>query len=92
MNNLKIKIQDDLPITLKLSNATSSLHVDSMTYVASYSLNVPLTDPTIPENYQGQLIFEMVRDSRLVWSIYFWRDIKSTLSPSWSELKGRLSY
>jgi hypothetical protein len=30
-----------------------------------------------------------VRDSRLVWSIYFWRDIKGTLSPSWSELKGR---
>jgi len=89
MNNLKVKIPDELPITLIFSNVSSSLHGDSITFVASYSLNVPLNDATIPSNYQGELIFELVRDSRLVWSIYFWRDIKGTLSPSWSELKGR---
>jgi hypothetical protein len=90
MNNIKVKIPDQLPITLILSGESSSLHGDSITFVASYSLNVPLNDATIPSNYQGELIFELVRDSRLVWSIYFWRDIKGTLSPSWSELKGRL--
>jgi hypothetical protein len=89
LNNLKIKIPDEMPMTLILSNSSSSLHGDSITFVASYSLNVPISDGTIPINYQGELIFEMVRDSRFVWSIYFWRDIKSSNSPSWSELKGR---
>jgi hypothetical protein len=36
------------------------------------------------------LKFSMIRDSRLIWSIYLWQDIKSTQLPSWSELKGRL--
>jgi len=89
LNNLKIKIPDELPITLTLSNPSQSVHGDSITYVASYSLNVPLNETTIPSNYQGELIFELVRDSRFVWSIYFWRDIKRSDSPSWSELKGR---
>lgn len=89
LNNLKIKIPDPQPVTLVLSNTSSSLHGDSVTFVASYSLNAPVSDPTIPANYQGELIFEIVRDSRLVWSIYFWRDIKRGTSPSWSELKGR---
>ena len=89
LNNLNIKIPDELPITLTLSNPSQSVHGDSITYVASYSLNVPLNETTIPSNYQGELIFELVRDSRFVWSIYFWRDIKRSDSPSWSELKGR---
>lgn len=89
LNNLKVKIPDELPITLILSNSSSSVHGDSITFVASYSLNVPLNEITIPTNYQGELIFELVRDSRFVWSIYFWRDIKRSDSPSWSELKGR---
>lgn len=90
ISNLKIKVPDELPITLALSNSSSSLHGDSITFVASYSLNVPLNDASIPTNYQGELIFELVRDSRFVWTIYFWRDIKRNDSPSWSELKGRL--
>ncbi len=89
LNNLKVKIIDDLPITLTLSNSSQSVHGDSITFVSSYSLNVPLNDASIPSNYQGEMIFELIRDSRFVWSIYFWRDIKRTESPSWSELKGR---
>ena len=89
LNNLKIKIPDDLPITLSLTNSSSSVHGDSITYIASYSLSTPFSDATIPTNYQGELIFELIRDSRFVWSIYFWRDIKRSNSPSWSELKGR---
>lgn len=87
--NLIAKIPDELPITLSLSNSTSSSHGDSVTYVASYSLNVPIVDVTVPSNYQGELIFELIRDSRSVWTVYFWRDIKRSDSPSWSELKGR---
>jgi hypothetical protein len=89
LNNLKIKIPDEQPITLVLSNTSSSLHGDSITIVASYSLNVPIIDAAIPSNYQGELIFELIRDSRSVWNIYFWRDIKQSELPSWSALKGR---
>lgn len=89
-NNMIIKVPDEQPITLSLTNTSSSLHGDSITYVASYSLSIPFTDTSIPANYQGDLIFEMIRDSRFIWSIYSWRDIKRGDSPSWSELKGRL--
>lgn len=89
LRNLRAKVPDALPVTLIISNTSSSSHGDSLTFSASYSLNVPLNDLTIPANYQGELIFELVRDSRAIWSIYFWRDIKRPDSPSWSELKGR---
>ena len=51
--------------------------------------NQPSLELNIPSDYQGDLIFELVKDSRSVWSIYSWRDIKKGDSPSWSELKGR---
>lgn len=89
LRNLKVKIPDNKPIELVLFNSSQSIHGDSITYVASYSLNAPVTDASIPSNYQGELIFELIRDTRSVWSIYFWRDIKGANSPSWSELKGR---
>ncbi len=89
LRNLRVKVPDALPITLIITNSSSSSHGDSLTFTASYSLNVPHNDLSIPSNYQGELIFELVRDSRSVWSIYFWRDIKRADSPSWSELKGR---
>jgi hypothetical protein len=79
-----------LPITLILSNTNFSLQADSLVYTAFYSLSVPFQDASIPQNYQGNLIFYMLRDN-LIWKIYFWQDIKSSESPSWSELKGRFS-
>lgn len=80
----------DLPITLLLSNENFSQQTDSLVYTASYSLSVPFTNPGLIQNYQGDLIFYMLRDN-LVWKIYFWQDIKSSDSPSWSELKGRFA-
>lgn len=91
-NNMKIKVTEGFPITLTISNATSSQQTDSIIYAASYSLNVPHNDTGIPNNYQGELRFDMVRDARSVWTIFFWQDNKSTDLPSWSELKGRLFY
>jgi hypothetical protein len=88
--NLISRIPSDVPVTLVITNTNSSQLGDSIIYSASYTLNVPFTDSSIPSLYQGDLKFSMIRDSRLVWSIYLWLDIKSTQSPSWSELKGRL--
>jgi hypothetical protein len=89
-DNLKAKITSDSSITLTLSNVSENPLGDSLIYTASYSLNVPTTDKTLPSVYQGTLIFSMIRDSRSVWSIYYWQDTKSSSSlPSWSELKGR---
>jgi len=90
-NTLKSKVTANLAITLTLSNVSESPEGDSLVYMASYYLNVPTNDATLPQNYQGTLIFNMIRDSRNVWAIYYWQDSKnsSTNLPSWSELKGR---
>jgi hypothetical protein len=88
--NLIVRIPSGLQVTLVITNPNSSQVGDSLIYSASYTLNVPFIDSSIPSLYEGDLKFSMVRDSRLVWSIYLWQDIKSTQYPSWSELKGRL--
>jgi hypothetical protein len=88
--NLKSKIPTGLQITVVFSNTNSSQQGDSLIYSASYSLNIPFSDATYPSLYQGDLKFYMIRDSRLVWSIYLWEDIKRTNDLSWSDLKGRL--
>ena len=89
-NNLISKVQKDQPITLNLSNISSSPQGDSLFYTASYFINIPSISADIQPNYQGELRFSMVRDSRAIWTIYFWQDTKNSNLPSWSELKGRL--
>jgi hypothetical protein len=89
-NNLKTKVDANITITLTLSNESSSPQGDSLFYSASYFLNVPSNSSEVPQNYQGELRFNMVRDSRAVWVIYYWQDTKNSNLPSWSELKGRL--
>jgi len=84
------RVPVDFPISLSLSNENySSLSGDSLVYSATYSLNLPVSssDP-IPQNYAGNLQFNMLRDSRSEWVIYYWKDTKSESLPSWSELKG----
>jgi len=90
LNNLKNKVEANSPITLTLSNVSTSPLGDSLYYTASYFLNIPTSSSDIPNNYQGELRFNMIRDSRSIWSIYFWQDTKNSNLPSWSELKGRL--
>jgi len=89
-NNLITKVQKDQPITLNLSNVSSSSQGDSLFYTASYFINIPSISADIQSNYQGELRFNMIRDSRAIWTIYFWQDTKNSNLPSWSELKGRL--
>jgi hypothetical protein len=93
-NNLVVKIPSDLPITLELTNESYTPLGDSTIYSASYTLNVPTQDQSLPSTYQGTLIFGMIRDSRSIWCIYNWQDSKSSSSslPTWSDLKGRMNY
>ena len=53
-NNLITKVDINSPITLTLSNISSSSFGDSLVYSASYSLNVPSTSSDLPTNYQGE--------------------------------------
>jgi hypothetical protein len=91
-NNLITKVKSDAQITISLNEISESTLGDSVLYTASYALNIPFSDSNLPQDYQGDLTFKMIRDSRSVWVIYYWQDNKSTEVPSWSELKGRLSY
>ena len=89
-NSISNKIPVDFPISLTLSDQNfSSLSGDSIIYSATYFLNLPVsTGDPFPKNYAGNLQFNMLRDSRSEWVIYFWKDTKSETLPSWSELKG----
>lgn len=88
--NMINRISDEKQITLNLSNPLfGSPQGDSLIFTASYSLSVPHNEKNIPTVFEGDLSFNMLRDSRKIWSIYFWRDTKSNELPTWSELKGR---
>ena len=86
-NNMKTSVPDELPVTLTFSNSSTSVFGDSLKYTAQYFLNVPqrTTDPLI---FEGNVEFNMERDSRSVWVIYLWKDNAIEDKPSWSDLKG----
>ncbi len=86
-NNVKSTVPDEMPITLSLSNQSFTFLGDSLRYTAQYFLNVPQLNSD-PQIYEGSLEFSMVRDSRSVWVIYFWKDNAIEDKPSWSDLKG----
>ncbi len=93
--NMSIKVSDNSQIVLTLNESSRNNFGDSTFYTASYILDVPFVNSNseiTPITYEGTLTFKMVRDSRSVWSIYFWQDNKNTTtSLSWSDLKGNLA-
>lgn len=91
-NNLTTRIPDDAEITLTFSNDSYNQPGDSAIFTATYTLTVPQNENSIPTNYSGEMRLSLIRDSRSLWSIYYWSDIKKDENPSWSELKGRLYY
>lgn len=88
-NTLMSRIPENSSIVLSFIDPTQSQQGDSLFYNSQYSISISFIDENIPENYQGELQFRMIRDSRNVWVIYFWQDNKNSDLPSWSELKGR---
>lgn len=88
LNNVISKIDIDSPIRLTLTNMELSPQGDSATYSANYFLYVPHNDVSIPKDFEGGLNFSLIRDSRNVWTISKWQDIKFEGKSSWSELKG----
>lgn len=76
-------------ISLTFSNSNTTPYGDSTVFTSTYNLSVSFNDPAIPKNYQGELRYTFVRDSRSYWSIVYWQDSKNSDLPSWSELKGR---
>lgn len=90
-NNMKTLVPDDFRINLSLSSSDNSFSVfgDSLKYSSEYFINVPQRDDN-PLNFQGNVEFSMLRDSRSIWVIYFWKDNAVEDNPSWSDLKGSL--
>ncbi|AFH49794.1 Hypothetical protein IALB_2089 [Ignavibacterium album JCM 16511] len=87
-NSVIAKVPKDFPITLTFSDESySSLSGDTLVYSANYFLNIP-HNSSEPKNYSGNLQFNMIRDNRSDWSIYYWKDTRSSSLPSWSEMKG----
>ena len=93
--NMVIKVNSNSKIQLTLNEISRNISVDTVIYTATYSLNLPLVNSNsevTPQIFQGTITFRMIRDSRAVWSIYYWQDIKtSNVNQSWSDLKGSLA-
>lgn len=81
-------VQADFPLTLAFSNENYTRTGDTVVYSASYFINIPSTQPG-SANYEGNLQFYLANDSRTIWTIYYWQDIKIPDVQSWSELKGK---
>jgi hypothetical protein len=82
------KVNQNVDIQLALKDTIySSLGGDSAIYSANYDLTVPFANSNTIV-YSGNLEFKLLRDERSLWSIYFWKDTKGQVNPSWSELKG----
>lgn len=87
-NSMISKVPADFPVSLTFSDENyGSLSGDTLIYTANYFINVP-HNSSEPQNYSGNLQFNMARDSRAEWVVYYWKDTKSSSLPSWSELKG----
>lgn len=87
-NSVITRTPEGFPITLNFSDESLTRSGDTVVYSAAYSISVPSRDSETTQ-YQGNVQFNMVNDSRTVWVIYFWQDIKSSEIFSWSELKGQ---
>lgn len=90
-NNMITTVPDELPPVLSLSSSPNSFSVfgDSLIYTSEYFISVPQRNAD-PLSFEGNVEFSMIRDSRSIWVIYFWKDNAVGDNPSWSDLKGSL--
>ena len=90
-NNMKTLVPDESLVSLTLSSSPGSFSLfgDSWKYSSEYLLNVPTRDGDTL-NFQGNVEFSMIPDSRSIFVIYFWKDNGFGDNPSWSDLKGSL--
>ncbi len=63
---------------------------DSVLYQLDYTLYFPHTRAGIPQIVQGTMQLSLITDGKH-WSIYQWRDVKTTQDSTWSYLKAVFS-
>ena len=83
-------VPSELPMTLSLSTEQGSFSVlgaDSVKYNSKYSISIPQYNSNAL-NYQGNVEFTLIRDSRQIWVINYWKDYAIQDNLSWSDLKG----
>lgn len=85
-NNLVIRVPQGIPIALTFSDEQYELQADSAVYSAKYFISVPVQN-SVPKIYEGNLRLLMTTDIKSAWIIYYWEDIATQTSKSWSELK-----
>ena len=81
-------VPSELPMTLSLSTEQESFSVlgaDSVKYSSNYSIPQYNSNAL---NYQGNVEFTLIRDSRQIWVINYWKDYAIQDYSSWSDLKG----
>ncbi len=61
---------------------------DSARVTQTYTLNVAVSDPTLPAEVSGRSDFILAKNSTGYWAIYRWEDLEG--NPSWTDLKAGL--
>lgn len=64
---------------------------DSVRMTQVYYLEVPVNDPTLPQEVKGRADFYLGRNSTGYWAIYRWEDLEALDElPSWTDLRAGL--
>ncbi len=90
-NQLLVLSNEDLPVVLNLLNEEKLQSSDSATVRFDYNLQINAVDERIIDSYSGIAEFKIKLDSRNIWVITRWTDIKKDDNVSWSELKGQFN-
>jgi hypothetical protein len=88
LTNLFAQVKDNEKIAMTLSDASLHTYGDSALYAAHYTLTIPKKNNSVAAVYQGEMHLSLIQDSRPVWVIYLWQDIKTSDVPNWSDLRG----
>jgi hypothetical protein len=92
-NNLLLLTTSQSTSLLFFANSTLTEAVDTAVFDADYLLRVDHQKPNVAKTITGKLRLVMSVDSRNLWAIHSWMDIKSNTSDTtWSVLRANFSY
>jgi hypothetical protein len=91
LNNLLSKASPNGFSSLVLTEHSTVVSTDSVTYSFDYVFTFEHTELGFPSTARGNLHFTLLPDNNNLWSIQTWIDYKTTDEISWSSFKGRFS-
>ncbi|QOJ29478.1 MAG: hypothetical protein HRU80_11565 [Ignavibacteriales bacterium] len=86
--NFLAELSEERKVTITLTDSVINRYGDSALFICKYSLAVPPSSNQQLLTYSGEMRLRMKVNKNLIWEIFHWEDYKTTINPSWSDLKG----